>query len=49
VTGTPSNTATVTIGTSAPVAGIPTLDPRMLLVLAALLGLAGARFARGQS
>jgi len=49
LTGTPSNTATVTIGTAAPVAGIPALGPWMLLFLAALVGLAGARIARGQS
>jgi hypothetical protein len=49
LTGTPANTATVTIGTAAAVAGIPTLAPWMLLFLAALVGLAGARIARGQS
>jgi uncharacterized repeat protein (TIGR01451 family) len=45
VTGTPSNTATLTVGTGA-VNGIPTLGPWMLLSLAALLALAGVRFAR---
>jgi uncharacterized repeat protein (TIGR01451 family) len=45
VAGTPSNTATVTVGTAA-VSGIPTLGLWMLLSLAALLALAGVRFAR---
>jgi uncharacterized repeat protein (TIGR01451 family) len=45
VSGTPSNTATVTVGGAA-VAGIPAVSPWMLLALAALLGLAGVRFAR---
>ena len=44
LSGSGSNTATLTVGAAA--VDIPTLDPRMLLVLAALLALVGARFAR---
>jgi hypothetical protein len=44
LTGTGSNTATVTIGTS-PTSNVPMLSPWMMLALALLLGLAGARLA----
>jgi hypothetical protein len=44
--GTPSNTATVTIGAAPSPADIPVLGPWMMLFLALLLGWAGARLAR---
>jgi len=44
LTGTPSNTATVIIG-AAPASNIPVLSPWMMVALALLLGLAGARLA----
>ena len=46
LTGTPSNTAVVTVtGASAPPA-IPVLDARTMLLLVLLLGAAGARLAK---